>query len=205
LGLTGAKIGGGVPVFQGLDPHMSTEALIALGAQLNVSGICDKYHIIGVTPDARTPEEAFGGRAPKRRIIITEQDLEDALRHYSPPPKRKIDFVMLGCPHYTYAQVKQVAELLGGKKAVGDIWILTSSAVKDLALQTGLEAELASCGGRLVPDTCVDQSSCFGHLSGAGGVTDSPKCAYYMGAFGVDVAVRDVETCIRWAISGRAD
>jgi len=184
---------------------MSTEALIALGAQLNVSGICDKYHIIGVTPDARTPEEAFGGRAPKRRIIITEQDLEDALHHYFPPPKRKIDFVMLGCPHYTYAQVKRVAELLGGKKAVGDIWILTSSAVKDLALQTGLEAELASSGGRLVSDTCVDQSSCFGHLSGAGGVTDSPKCAYYMGAFGVDVAVRDVETCIRWAISGRVD
>lgn len=28
---------------------------------------------------------------------------------------------------------------------------------------------------------------------------------YYMGAFGGEAAVRDVGTCIRWAINGRAD
>ena len=205
LGLTGAEIGDGVPVFQGLDTHMSTEALIALGTQLNISGVCDKYHIIGVTPDSRSLAEAFGGQKPQREVTITGEVIEKALKRYSPKAKPGIDFVMLGCPHYTFDQVARVAQLLGGEKSRADIWILTSSAVKDLTVNMGLAEELASLGVRLVPDTCVDQKACFSHLAGAGGVSDSPKCAYYMGAFGVEVAVRDLETCLKWAKNGKAD
>lgn len=205
LGLTGAKIGGGVPVFQRLPPHMSTEALIALGTQLNVSGVCDKYHITGVTPDARTAEEAMGGKAPKRRVTIVDEDMERVLAQFSPAPGRKIEFVMLGCPHYTYEQVARVAALLRGRKAAAAIWVLTSSAVKYLAVRMGLAEELAALGVFLVADTCVDQKACFGGMAGVGGATDSPKCAYYMGTFGVELAVRDIETCIRWALHGRSE
>ncbi len=205
LGLTGAAIGDGVPVFQGLAPRMSTEALIALGTQLNVSGVCDKYHIIGVTPDAMSLEQACGGKRPEREVTITDAHLEEALRAYSISPGDSVDFVMLGCPHYSYEQVAAVAGLLRGQKAKAQIWILTSGAVLDLARSTGLAEELAALNVLLAPGTCVDQRACFGHLAGGCGVTDSPKCAYYMGVFDVRLAVRDVITCIRWAKLGRPE
>lgn len=203
LGLTAKKIGGGIPVFKGISKNVTTEGLIALGAQLNVAGACDMFHIPGLTPEAADLRQALGGRAPDRTVIITEQDLERAREEYLPMPKSKPEFVMLGCPHYTYRQIRRVTELLEGRTTAADIWILTSAADKDLAARTGLETRLKSCGGRLLADTCVDQAACWGHLAGKFGATDSPKCAYYMQTFGVELAVQDVDTCIRWALEGR--
>lgn len=203
LGLTAEKIGRGVPVFTGIQTNVSTEALVNLGTQLNVAGVCDKYHIVGVTPEATTLEQALGGREAKRHIRITEEDLRRALERYSALPPVHIDFVMLGCPHYSYSQIVRVAYLLGHNPSAVRIWIMTSSAVQDLALRTGLAARVEALNGKIVADTCVDQAECWKGLVGKNGVTDSPKCAYYMGAFGVDLAVRDINTCIRWAREGR--
>ena len=36
-------------------------------------------------------------------------------------------------------------------------------------------------------------------------MTDSPKGLYYMETFGIRMSVRDVQTCIRWALTGRTD
>lgn len=58
-------------------------------------------------------------------------------------------------------------------------------------------------GAELIADTCVDEACCWGYLAGKPGVTDSPKGAYYMETAGVKMAVRDVNTCIRWAQNGR--
>lgn len=198
LGLTAAKIGSGVPVFTGIPAKVSTEALINLGTQLNVAGVFDKFHIVGITPDAATLEQALGGREAKRHIRITEEDLNQALERYSAQPPNRIDFAMLGCPHYSYDQIVHVESLLGGKPSSARVWIMTSSAVQNLALRTGLAARIEALNGRIVADTCVDQVECWKSLIGKSGVTDSPKCAYYMGSFGVDLAVRDIDTCIRW-------
>lgn len=59
LGLCGKKIGKGIPAFLGLPEKISTEALIALGAELNVSGSYDLYHIPNVTAEAAHGFEPF--------------------------------------------------------------------------------------------------------------------------------------------------
>ena len=205
LGLTAKKIGNGIPVFQGISKNVTTEGLIALGAQLNVAGVCDMFHIPGLTPEASDLRQAFGGKAPKETVVITGEDLQKAREDYFPERVDRPGFVMLGCPHYTYRQISRVISILAGRRADIDIWILTSGAEKALLASTGLEAELLRGRVRLVADTCVDQKTCFGHLAGTGGVTDSPKCAYYMRSFGVKLAVHDVETCIRLALEGRKD
>ena len=177
LGLLGKKIGKGVPAFLGLPRDISTEALIALGTQLNVSGSFDLFHIPGVTAEA----------------------LED----FSPSPSGSIEYCILGCPHYTYTQLEEVAGLLAGRAAQVPIYILTSSAVKARAREAGLEQRLQGLGAVLIPDTCVDEACCWGYLAGRPGVTDSPKGAYYMETSGIQLAVRDRSTCIRWAQNGR--
>ena len=50
LGMMGKKIGKGIPVFLNLPVDPTTEQLIALGTQLNVSGSYEMFHIPGITP-----------------------------------------------------------------------------------------------------------------------------------------------------------
>lgn len=203
LGLNAKRIGRGVPVFAGIDPsQVTTEKLMALGAQLNVAGVVDLFHMVGVTPEAPTLERAFGGKEPERVVEITREHLDEQKAALMPGDVDRISFVMLGCPHYTYEQIRRAAQLLTRSPANVPVWILTSRAVLQLARENGLDAVLEHNGARLVPSTCVDESACWGHLAGQYGATDSPKCAYYMQAFGVKLAVRDVETCLAWANQG---
>lgn len=203
LGLCGKKIGKGIPAFLGLPEKISTEALIALGAELNVSGSYDLYHIPNVTAEAAHGFDLFGGKAPKREVTITQSDLEQTLEAFSPSADGSIEYCILGCPHYTYAQIEEVERLLGDEKAKADIHILTSAAIKREAKESGLEDRLLDLGADLIADTCVDEACCWGYLAGKPGVTDSPKGAYYMETAGIRMAVRDMATCIHWAKQGR--
>lgn len=203
LGLMGKRIGRGIPAFLGLPSSISTESLIALGTQLNVSGSYDLFHIPGITPEARDEQDAFGGRAPARRVIVTQADLDQTLEDFSPSPRGEIESCILGCPHYTYTQLEEVDRLLADRASKVPIYILTSSSVKARARETGLEQRLADRGADLIPDTCVDEACCWSFLAGRPGVTDSPKGAYYMETAGIRLAVRDRSACIRWAQNGR--
>lgn len=203
LGLMGKKIGPGVPVFCGLPSRNKTEALIALGTQLNVSGSYDMFHIPGVTPEATDRKAAFGGREPERVVTITREELEENRKNFSFRADGPIGYAILGCPHYSVEQLWDTARLLRSRPAAVPVYILTSSAVLDLADKMGVKAELERQGAELLADTCVDEACCFRHLRGKMGVTDSPKGLYYMRSFGISMDVQDRETCIRWAQEGR--
>ncbi|MDO5424767.1 MAG: aconitase X catalytic domain-containing protein [Eubacteriales bacterium] len=201
LGYCGKKIGSGIPVFTGLPKHIGKEALTNLGAQLNTSGAYGMYHIVGFTPEAQTLEQAFGGKEPKRKVVITNQDLEEILEEISLKGNREIDFAMFGCPHFTLDQAAHIAERVRGKKLKKEMWILVSYHVKELADRMGITEVIEEAGGFLVPDTCPDQP-CWRHLKGKVGVTESPKCAYYPKRRGIDFVIRDLDTCIEAALTG---
>lgn len=203
LGLAGKRIGKGIPVFLGLPDSIGTESLMALGTELNVSGNYDLFHIPGVTADIRNDPESFQRHEPQRVVTITDQDLEEVLEEFSPGGFGEIHYCILGCPHYTYQQIETVRRLLGATPSKVPIHIMTSATIKAQAKGSGLEDALLDLGAELIADTCVDEACCWGYLAGKPGVTDSPKGAYYMGTSGIKMAVRDIETCIRWAQKGR--
>lgn len=201
LGYMGKKIGNGIPVFTGLPKTISQEALMNLGAQLNTSGAYGMYHIVGVTPEAPTLEEAFGGKEPKRKVVITDEDLQDILEQISEPGNRKIDFALFGCPHFTLDQVQEIASIVKGKKLAVSLWVMTSSHTKEMADRMGLLQIIREAGGDIVEDTCSDQP-CWHFLSGKVGVTDSPKLAYYPKRRGINLIIRDLKTCVEAALKG---
>ncbi|WP_097027648.1 aconitase X catalytic domain-containing protein [Clostridium peptidivorans] len=201
LGYMGKKIGNGIPVFTGLPKTISQEALMNLGAQLNTSGAYGMYHIVGVTPEASTLEEAFGGKEPKRKVVITDEDLQDILEQISEPGNRKIDFALFGCPHFTLDQVQEIAGIVKGKKLAVSLWVMTSSHTKEMADRMGLLEIIREAGGDIIEDTCSDQP-CWHFLSGKVGVTDSPKLAYYPKRRGINLIIRDLNTCVEAALKG---
>lgn len=202
IGMLGKKIGEGIPVFTGFPKETITkEALRNLGAQLNTSGAYGMYHIVGITPEAPDLETAFGGKAPKRTVVITNKDKEAILKEISLEGSRTIDFAMFGCPHFTLEEVKYIAEKLEGKKLEKEMWILTSSHVKEMAVRMGFDRIITDAGGFIVPDSCPDQP-CWRHLTGKVGITESPKCAYYPQRRGIHFVIRDLDTCIEAALTG---
>lgn len=202
IGMLGKKIGEGIPVFTGFPKETITkEALRNLGAQLNTSGAYGMYHILGVTPEAPDLDTAFGGKEPKRKVVLTNEDKENILKEISEEGNRKIDFAMFGCPHFTLEEVKYIASKVEGKTLKKEMWILVSSHVKEMAVRMGLDEIISNAGGFIVPDTCPDQP-CWRHLEGKIGITESPKCAYYPQRRGIHFVIRDLDTCIEATLTG---
>lgn len=196
------KIGNRIPVFDGIHKTPSPEALMNLSTQLNVHGIFPMFHIVGVTPEAATLDESFHGKKPDWKVVITEEDILKAEQQVG-AAKGAIDFVVLGCPHMTMRQIRVIAQMLKGKKVKAELWIFTSHLNKELSERMGLTEIINVAGGQIVEDSCVDQPI-WAHLKGKKGLTESPKCAYYVAKRDMKLGVKSLEECINAAIWGEA-
>jgi len=200
----GRFCGNRVPVFKfrNLRNRPSPEALLYLGAELNTSGAVPMYHIVELTPEAQNIQAAFGGRAPEAELSVTLKDLkeqQEAISEKAGP----INLVMLGCPHYSYRQIREVERLMAGRHVREGVafWILTSFDALELANRSGEMERLAALGVDLVADTCIDEP-CWKRFEGGLGVTDSPKCAYYRERRGQPFVIRRLSECIEAAVLG---
>jgi len=197
----GKRIGYGIPVVIGITRQPSTEELINFCAMSNVPGAISMFYIPRFTVDASTVEEAFQGDVPEDKITVTDRELKQAYDELQTTSGR-IDFVMLGCPHYTLKQVEEVARLLNGKRIHDDVsfWVCTSATTKVLAERNGCVDIIEKTGGHVVVDTCIDEP-CWIAYKDKVGITDSPKCAYYR-RFKEAIVAR-LADCVEAAIKGK--
>ncbi|MCQ4815610.1 aconitase X catalytic domain-containing protein [Cloacibacillus evryensis] len=190
-----------VPAFIGISKRATPEGFMNFGAQLNTSGAVGLYHIVGITPEAPDLKTAFGGKEPKKRVVIEQKDLEMVRERICGQPG-KIDFAMFGCPHLSIRQVGDIARICNGKRFAVDVWVLTSSLTKELAARMGFLDIINRAGGHIISDTCIDVPPCWWPYYGKSAVTDSPKCAYYNEIRKIDFKIRPLEQAIEAAIMG---
>ena len=197
----GKQIGYGIPVLTGITRRPSTEELINFCAMSNTTGAVSMFYMPGFTVEAQTVEEAFQGDEPEDKVIVTDAELERTWEELQ-TASGKIDFVMLGCPHYTLKQVAEAAKLLERKKIHSGVsfWICTSTTTKTLAKKMGYVDTIENAGGYVVVDTCIDEP-CWSVYKDKVGMTDSPKCAYYRRF--KDVVVAGLEDCVEAAVKGK--
>ena len=197
----GKRIGYGIPVLKGISRQPSTEEFINFCAMSNVSGAISMFYMPEFTVEASTVEEAFQGDVPKDKISVTDHELRQACDELQ-TTSGGIDFVMLGCPHYTLKQVRDVAKLLNGKKIHDGVsfWVCTSATAKVLAERNGYVDTIERAGGHVVVDTCIDEP-CWIAYKDQVGITDSPKCAYYRRF--KEAMVARLQDCVEAAIRGR--
>lgn len=173
-----------VPIFVGISPYVSSDELKSLGAGMAVSGSVALYHVVGVTLNAYTEEQALGSKKLHSSDIYEFgiKELNQTQEFLSKKAPRGNSLVILGCPHASISELKYYAQVLSGKKVVSDIWILTSRIVRQYAEKMGYIESIESNGARVLNDTC-SLTMPRGHLKKLGYefvITDSAKMANYV-------------------------
>jgi predicted aconitase len=198
----GKIIGAGIPVLEGLQgPRL--EDLVYLGAALAASGGVALFHAVGVTPEAPTVKAAFGDKRYET-VEITDREIEDGKQMLTSAKSSKVDYVAVGCPHFSLNQIKSVADLLHGRKLRAGVtfWVHTNVAIKQLAVQLGYVRAIEESGALVTQDLCtvLGNPEALGFQTLA---TNSPKMAFYApGSNNFAVWYGGIEQCVKAAISG---
>jgi predicted aconitase len=193
-----------IPVLTGALVNPTLIKLKHFGAAASSSGGVEMYHLPGTTPEATSVEQVFGGRAIADTLRYGDAERRRAYENLNCARERKVDFVMLGCPHNSIDQVWLIASLLEGRRINPDtaLWVHTPRALRDTAERNGYVRMIEDAGGVVMSDTCPAISR---HMpKGVRTVaTDSAKQAHYLPAItGVEAWFGSVRDCIEAAISG---
>ena len=201
----GEAVGERVPVLSGLFKADLTRHK-HFGAAAASSGGVEMYHIVGVTPEAPSIAAAFGGAAP---LEVVKYGRAERRRTYdtlnSTARDSAVDYVMLGCPHYSLEQIQLTAGMLDGRRVNGNtqLWIFTSRAVKALADAEGLSQRLRASGAVLITDTCSSIARAVPPGTRVAAL-DSAKQAHYLPAImNIQAWFGSTQDCIDAAVMGR--
>ena len=203
--LLGRLAGHRIPVIDGLDATPSEDQLKALGAAAASSGAVALFHIAGVTPEAPTFKAAFHGREPVEEHAVTLARLQQIRGELTTAVGTKLDMVVLGSPHFSIAEFRQLAPLVRGKRRHPEVQFLvtTSRNMSALAAEAGIAAELEEFGARLTVDTCILATPML-PKSVQVLMTNSAKYAYYApGLLSTRVVFGSMADCVASAVEGR--
>ncbi len=133
------------PSFTGIKKP-SEDQLKSLGAAMAASGSVALFYVKDATPEFVVSEKP-------ERINITEKELREAKEKLMTGDKPEL--VTIGCPHASIGEIKEVAELVRGRRLKCDLWVCTARATKKLADDMGYTKIIESGGGHVVADTCM--------------------------------------------------
>ncbi len=202
----GAWVQDRVPVVTGIQHIPNLPRLKHFGAAASSSGGVEMVHLVGVTPEARTLEEATGALPLQELRVYDAQARALTFEKINATGSdRKVDYVMLGCPHYTIEQIWEAAMLLEGRHVHPDsaLWIFTPHAIKSLADRNGYTAIIEAAGAKLMTDSCSAMSRATPKGTRVVAL-DSAKQAHYLPAIlGVQAWFGTTVQCIDAACTGQ--
>ena len=197
-----------VPVFVFDEPVSPTaDQLKQLGAALASYGSLAMYHLVGVTPEARTVEEAFGGRSPQRTLDVDPGTLDATFDTFQPEHERS-ELVVFGTPQLSLYEFRDLARHIAGKRVNPEtrVFLTTSDAVKGVADQLGYTQVVEAAGVTVLTGVCYYIMTAR-ELAGEHGfrtlLTDSAKLANIIAGYGYNPVFRRTEECIETAVRGR--
>jgi|SRR5919201_1756332 predicted aconitase len=201
LGLVlGRRAAGRVVAVEGLDPGTAEGRLKAIGAAAASSGSVALFHAIGVTPEAPTWDAVAAEGAEEGTITLA--GLRAARDELGPVLSgAEIGAVSVGTPHASVAELGRIAELVRAERPRVPLYVNTGRA--QLAGARPVADDLADAGVTIVTDTCTYITPILPETTGPV-MTDSGKWAWYAPSnLGVEVALGNLEDCVRSAAAGR--
>ena len=198
----GKNVGTTVAAIKGLPSDVSEDQLKALGAAAASTGAVALFHVIGVTPEAKTEAEAFGGEPPDEVMTPTPAMMRATRDQLSTTTSEQIDCVALGSPHFSLNECQALARLAEGKTFKKPIYVCTRHDIFQILDAMGLKEKLEAAGVVFVIGTCVVVTPILKQSSGVL-MTNSGKFAHYSpSTVNHEVVYGSLEDCVRSAETG---
>lgn len=145
-----------LPVLAGTFPRPGAIALKSFFAALACAAGTEMCHIVGLTPEAPTLDQALGRSAPRQALTVTADDLAESIQLLNGGGREPIDYVSLGCPHYHIEEIRRAAAFLEGKRIHQDtiLHLWTAGPIKYMADRCGYTATIEKAGARLLTGSC---------------------------------------------------
>jgi len=204
-----------VPVVSGLDSWVegppNSDELKHFGAALASFGSVALFHMPGVTPEAPTLADAFGGqRRPAsvpQAVPIGSSDFDAFYAGYAATGD-KVDVVVFAAPQLSLIEMQRVAGLIDGRRvhAGTALVVATSPEIKFAADRMGLTARIEAAGGIVAAGVCFYQSYAR-EMAEANGwqrlLTNSAKLVNIIAGYGYKPTLASMEACIDSAVAGK--
>ena len=199
----GRNAGSSIVAIDGLAGFASEDRMKALGAAAASFGAVGLFHIIGVTPEARTQADAFGGREPEEAVQLTPEMVRTARGWLSTTNGYEIDAVAVGSPHLSFDEMTTIADLIDGRRLSLPFYAHTGRHVLKKLEEHGKLAEIEAAGVTVVADTCIVVTPILPAKTGVL-LTNSGKFANYApGNTGWSVVYGSLAECVETAVRSR--
>ncbi len=155
--IIGKLCGGKIPVIENLPESTNVNHLKVLGSSMATKGGISIFHAVGITPEARTKEEAFQNSKPEFEYVITRKNIKDSIIELNTAKNKKVDAIAIGCPHAGIEEIKELAILLSGKKINKDLHfcIFSSERTIELAKKMNFVNIIKGAGVKIFPGSCL--------------------------------------------------
>jgi predicted aconitase len=207
-GLLGYFVGNDVrdkiPVLVGLPPEVTEQQLREFASISALSGTVKLFHVVGVTPEAGSLDEALQGQGPEREVRVTSQDLLNARKRLVGEGDQELTAVCFGTPHYSFEEIERLVALFDGRRVADGVqcYLSTGRFTYGRATEAGFAARLDESGIEVVLDTCTYFQGYTDELPGRV-LTDSAKWSYYAPAsLRAATTYATVEECVESAVTG---
>ena len=180
----GGKIGSKNVVINGLPKTLTLEQFRYLASPMPVSGTTNICHVVGVTPEARTLDEALAGGKPEEIITVGRDQIKEAVSKLTTAHSDKVDLVKLGCPHCSIIELRNIASLLTGKRVQPNVRLLVATAKQIYVLAEAMGyVDIIKQAGGVFTNTCIGSQDPFNFIGPKLGVetvaTNSARSAHY--------------------------
>lgn len=203
--VVGEAVGLEVPVITGIGKP-TTSQIVKMNAALNTAGQVRMYYIPGLTPATPSVEAAFQGKEPEETINVKREDMKRTYDLLQYAGSEDVDFVFLGCPHYTINEIQKVAYMLEGRRCKVNLWIMTNPWTFKVAEMMGYRDLIRRAGGVLLSSSCP---GIMGFMPPNTNVValDAAKLNYYLTGMlhpkQLQVWYGTTEECIEAALTGK--
>jgi predicted aconitase len=194
------------PVFVGVPKNIGITELKHLLAVIAVESGLAIMHIEGITPEAPTLEVAMGGKKPQAEYIIGKNELLEAYELANTATGKDVDFVLMGCPHLTMKEIRDVAEVVDGKKINSNVKmvVVTTRMLYEQAKDMGYVDIITKSGAEITYDMCI----AFAGTQVTGTIaTNSIKADFFYAGFSAEgkrkVRFGSTKDCARAALTGQ--
>jgi predicted aconitase len=201
----GKQCGNQVVAISGIPKCVTMDDLKGLGAATASSGATALFHIVGITPEAPRIEACLKNDTTTQIIAVTPDALKKTAALLCTAENEQLDWVGLGCPHFSYAEFTELAKCIKGQKINSNIAfsVFTSRKILHWADHSGIVDKLTDAGIEVYADGCLLLYPQSLRPSGTL-MTNSAKAANYIfSQSGYRAAYGSISECVESAVAGK--